>query len=296
MEGLEDWLDVLGCPYCQAPLQLEDGSLRCAAHDDRFPVSGGIPSLVRQEDAAALADFGHRYREARLQEGWRSLMPRQALALPYGTPPGYPPLYWRVRRQSYRRLTALLSRQGPHPAAGPVADLGAGSGWLAHRLAAAGYRVLAMDASRERDFGLGAAAVYLAAAPSPFLPVQGDLDHLPLQRRKLSLALLNASLHYARDLEAALRRTAEALQEDGRLIVLDTPIARRTAPAETPPVGRARRSLGRRELEDALSAAGLHPRWVSVWRGPRWWVYQLKKRLKGEVRFSFPIVVATVAQ
>ncbi len=252
---------------------------------------------MRQEDAAVLADFSRRYRDARLQEGWRPLTREQALALPYGSPPGYPALYWAVRRQSYEALTGVLSRQGPAPEAGAVADVGAGTGWLAHRLAEARYRVVAVETSLERDFGLGAAPVYLTSSHARFLPVQGDLERPPLQRDRLSLAIFNASLHYARDLAATLRRTAEALQRGGRLIVLDTPVTRHPVPGggregrlRSPE--RPRRALGRQELEEALVSAGLRPRWVPVRRGPRWWVYRAKTWLRGDVRFSFPMVIA----
>ena len=287
----------MGCPLCRGPLRLDGESLRCPACGHRFPVQNGVPSLVRREDAAALADFSRRYREARLREGWRPLAAEQALALPYGAPPGYPPLYWEVRRQSYEALMDLLSRQGPPPEAGPVADLGAGTGWLAHRLAGAGYRVLAVEASLERDFGLGAAAVYLTAPRPPFLPVQADLEHPPLRRGRLSLAVFNASLHYARDLEGTLRRTAEALHGGGWLVVLDVPITRQPGPGGAPDDGhrsprRSRRSLDRWELEEALVAAGLRPRWVPIRRGPRWWAHQAKTWLKREARFSFPMMIA----
>ncbi len=271
--------------------------MRCPTCDHRFPVQSGVPSLVRREDAAALGDFSRRYREARLREGWRPLTSEQALALPYGSLPGYPPLYWEVRRQSYETFMDLLSHQGPPPEAGPVAELGTGIGWLAHRLAEASYRVLAVEASLERDFGLGAATVYLTSPLPPFLPVQGDLEHPPLQRGRLSLAAFNASLHYARDLEGTLRRTAEALQGGGWLVILDTPITRHPGPDSGlddghPSPERSRRSLGRRELEEALAAAGLCPRWVPIRRGSRWWVYQAKTWLKRKARFSFPMIIA----
>jgi SAM-dependent methyltransferase len=105
-----------------------------------------------------------------------------------------------------------------------VADLGAGFGWLTFRLAQVGYRVVAVEASVDDLWGLGAAEAHYAPH-TDFYPVQGDLEHAPLQPDKLALVILNASLHYARDLEA-LRRCARALT-GGRLIVLDTPIARR---------------------------------------------------------------------
>jgi SAM-dependent methyltransferase len=181
----------------------------------------------------------------------------------------------------------LLAREGPPPAAGPVADVGAGNGWLSYRLAQLRYPVLAIDASRDRAFGLGAAvAHYLSEVP--FLPVQGDLAHLPLQPNKVSLVIFNASLHYAADLEGTLRNAAQALLPRGRLIVLDTPIARRPHPG----TGQGDRHLGRQELDMALFEAGLRPRWIEVRRGLRWRLRQLKVWLKRAPRFSFPMIAA----
>jgi SAM-dependent methyltransferase len=165
--------------------------------------------------------------------------------------------------------------------------MGAGTGWLSCRLAQAGYRVLALEASLDKVFGLGATDMYLATR-THFLPVQGNLEHPPLQEGTLSLAIFNASLHYAADLIGTLRRSAESLQPDGRLIVLDTPVARHPVPG----TGRGNRHLGRQELHGALLSVGLRPRWVPVRRAVRWWVYQMKMRLKGDAPFSFPMVVA----
>jgi SAM-dependent methyltransferase len=184
-------------------------------------------------------------------------------------------------------LMGILARQGPPPAYGPAADLGAGNGWLSYRLAQLGYSVLAVDASRDADWGLGAAERYYL----PFVHfslAQGDLEHPPLQADKLALIVLNASLHYAANLEATLCRLACALKAGGRLVVLDTPIARRPRPGTS----QGDRHLGRQELHDALLAAGLSPRWVPIRRGARWRLHQAKTRLKGDPRFSFPMVLA----
>ena len=287
---LENWLDVVGCPHCCGPLSLAGNAtpaLLCRGCSERFAVEGGIAVLLRQEDADRLARFSQSYREARLAEGWQPLAAKQARALPYGQPPGYTPLYWEVRRQSFCALMGLLAREGPSPAAGPVADVGAGSGWLSYRLAQVGYPVLAIEASRDTAFGLGVAtAHYLSEVP--FLPVQGDLEHLPIQPGKVSLIIFNASLHYAAGLEGTLRHAAQALQPGGRLIILDSPIARRPHPG----TGRGDRHLGRLELDAALLEAGLRPRWIEVRRGVRWQVRQLKVWLKRVPRFSYPMIFA----
>ena len=291
-DEIRGWLDVLGCPRCRGPLCLAGEALECPPCGHRFPVLGGfrsqfVVSFVRQEDRDRLAAFSQRYREARLREGWRPLSAAQALALPDGSPPGYFPLYWEVRRQSYRALMRILAREGPPPEAGPAVDMGAGTGWLAYRLAQAGYRALAVEASLDADFGLGAAATYRAAVPARLLPVQGDLEHPPLRRGTVSLALLNASLHYAGDLAGTLWRTAETLRPGGCLAILDTPVAHRPQPGR----GLGDRHIGRRELHEALLAAGLRPRWIPIRRSWRWWIHQAKAWLKGDARFSFPMVL-----
>jgi SAM-dependent methyltransferase len=172
-----------------------------------------------------------------------------------------------------------------------VADLGAGTGWLSYRLARAGYRVLAIEASLDGDFGLRATEVYRAQAPEQLLPIQGDLEHPPLALGKTSLVLLNASLHYANDLVETLQRAAATLQPKGCLVVIDTPIARHPHPG----TGMGDRHLGREELQHALVAAGLSPRWMRIPRSWRWWVRQLKAKLAGDTLFAFPIIRACKA-
>jgi SAM-dependent methyltransferase len=169
----------------------------------------------------------------------------------------------------------LLAREGPSPAAGPVADLGAGIGWVSFRLAQLRYRVVAIEASIDRDFGLGAAERYFLPEVT-FVLSQGNLEHPPLQVGAMGLIIFNASLHYADDLEATLRRASLALRPGGRLIVLDTPIVRRPRSG----TGQGDRHLGRHELDAALLAAGLSTRWVPIRRGLSWWWHRIKALLK----------------
>ena len=287
---MEHWPDGMGCPYCQARLEVggEAGDmLRCSGCGEQFPVVGGIPVLLRRRDEARLGRFSEEYRQARLAEGQVRQSPEQARALPYGRPPGFSALYWQVRRESFCALMAVLAREGPDPAYGPAVDMGAGSGWLSYRLAQAGYEVLAVDASRDEAFGLAAAQAYYGLLPAiQFL--QGDLEWPPLQVGGLGLVVFNASLHYARDLEGTLFRCARALRPTGRLVILDAPVASRPRPGTE----RGDRHLGRQELHAALLAAGLEPRWLAVRRGAGWWIHQAKAWLRQQPRFSFPMVVA----
>jgi SAM-dependent methyltransferase len=234
-----------------------------------------------------LHEFAQQYREARLRQGWPPLTQEQALGLPYSQPAGTPALYWQVRRQSFCALMSVLARQGPTPAHGPAADLGAGVGWLSYRLAQIGYQVLAVDISRDADWGLGVAERYYLSQAN-FQLILGNLEYPPLQAGHLSLIVFNASLHYASDLEGTLVRAARVLQPGGRIIILDTPIGRRPLPG----TGQGDRHLGRRELSRALLGAGLNPRWIAVRRGARWWRHQAIAILRRDAIFSFPMIVA----
>jgi SAM-dependent methyltransferase len=282
--------DAMGCPYCQSPLATAGPPglpWQCLACGQRFGQEGEILALIRREDAGRFSAFGKAYRQARLQEGWRPLAPEQALALPGGQPAGYPPLYWQVRRQSFAALMGFLARWGPSPAHGPAADVGAGIGWLSYRLAQLGYGVLAVDASLDPDFGLGAAERLYRPHVSIGL-AQGGLEHPPLREGALSLIVLNASLHYVVELQGALSRNARALRPGGRLVILDTPISRQPRLG----TGRGDRHLGRRELQAALQSAGLAARWIAVPRSWAWGLHQLKAWLRRAPRFSFPLIVA----
>jgi SAM-dependent methyltransferase len=235
----------------------------------------------------SLTAFSQAYRDARLREGWQPIPPADALALPYACPPGYPPLYWKVRRQSYEAFVCHLAEEGFFPKDGPIADLGAGTGWLSYRLAAYGYRVVAVEASIDQDFGLGAIEVYRAATVGRLLPVQGDLETPPLRQGRLSLILFNASLHYAQNLQETLHRSVNALRQDGYLFLLDTPIAR--SPRRG--TGKGDRHLGHYELMRTMEMVGLDVRWVTVPRCARWRAHQARAWLRGDSRFSFPIVI-----
>ena len=60
-----DFMDILACPVCKGALELTvdseqdgeivQGSLRCAACDETYPVSDGIPNLLPPDLRAAVS-------------------------------------------------------------------------------------------------------------------------------------------------------------------------------------------------------------------------------------------------
>ncbi|GAB4568655.1 MAG: hypothetical protein Kow0047_21650 [Anaerolineae bacterium] len=284
---LAGWLDGLICVQCDGALQMapKDGSsLHCSVCELVYPVEHGVLLLGTPDQRERLDRLARSYREARLQEGWRPLDGRMVRALPDVRPPGHPRLYWTTRSETFR---AFVRRLPPSRDGALAADLGAGTGWLSLCLAKRGYRAVAVEASREPGFGLGALTDALADAPLSVLPVQADLERPPLHPGRYALVVFNASLHYAHNCAATVARAASLLRRGGILAVMDTPIA----PKPRPGTGRGDRHLGRDELDSALRAAGLAVEWIPVRRGPLWWLHWLRAWRRGDPRFSFPLVL-----
>src|SRR3954465_10013685 len=95
----------------------------------------------------ALAQFAREYRTVRRAEGWGSPDGAYYRALPYKDLTGRFPGIWRIRARSYATLIRQVIEPLERASAAhlDVLDLGAGCGWLAHRLAQRGHRVAAID-------------------------------------------------------------------------------------------------------------------------------------------------------
>ena len=101
-----------------------------------------------------------------------------------------------------------------------MADLGAGNGWLANRLALAGHTVAAVDLNVDPADGLGACRHYA----NRFETAQADFDALPFGDTSLDLVVFNGSLHYSTDYAATLGEALRTLRPGGTLAVLDSPV------------------------------------------------------------------------
>jgi len=205
----------------------------------------------------SLAQFAREYQTVRRAEGWGSQDGAYYRALPFRDLTGRFPTIWRIRARSYQTFLERVlepleieapqrpaeSRNGresapasPRAAAarveaadrcGPrgakrslsILDIGAGSGWLANRLALRGHAVIAMDLLDDPLDGLGARRHYGAN----FAPVLAEYDRLPLACAQIDLAIFNASLHYSTNYATTLRETLRVLRQAGTLVILDSP-------------------------------------------------------------------------
>lgn len=294
------------CPACRTELEpAAAGALRCPADGAVYPEVDGIRRLLSPARQAELEGFLTRYAAVRRDEGWGSEEADYYLALPFRDLSGRHPEIWRVRAVSYRVfrrrvLRPLARRRGPLR----VLDLGAGNGWLAHRLSLEGHRPVALDVTVDPRDGLGACRHYRASFPR----VQASFDELPWADGAFDLVVFNGSLHYSRDYRATLRESRRLVGAGGRLAVMDTPIYRRSASGaemlrelegrlaerygSTGPFHEGYLTLER--LESLGREAGLEWRVIRPFYGPRWALLPWKARLLGRREpMRFYVLVGT---
>jgi SAM-dependent methyltransferase len=190
------------CLECGRVLPREQGMFRC----------------LDAEQRARIEPFLAQYRVVRQQDGYRADRPEYYRALPRSAPDDAQAGVWRIRQRTFERLRReILARwAGSAPA---VLELGAGSGWLCHRLAALGCRTVAVDLIDDEQDGLGACRHY----DESFARVQADFDRLPFAPHQFDFVVFNGSLHYAPDVAATLKRAERMLARGGWLIVADSP-------------------------------------------------------------------------
>jgi SAM-dependent methyltransferase len=161
------------------------------------------------------------YRTVRRAEGWGSANPAYYRALPYRDLTGRFTDIWRIRARSFELFLekVLLPLELRQPSL-KVVDIGAGSGWLAYRLAQRGHWIAALDLLEDPLDGLGATAQYARGVR----PIVAEFDHLPLPGQCVDLAIFNASFHYSTDYATTLRESQRILQPRGTLVILDSPM------------------------------------------------------------------------
>jgi SAM-dependent methyltransferase len=212
----------LACPVCRSPLQLQEKCARCTPCGTTYELCGGIWRLLPGQRAAALQPIIQRYETVRSREGWGSEDPSYYRELPFRDTSGRFVLTWRIRAANYRTLIRRVVRPLERREARPlvILELGAGNGWLSHRLAQRGNRVAAVDLLTNDLDGLGARQRY----GGRFVAVQADFDRLPFPAGVADLAIFSAALHYSPDARVTLAEACRVLRERGVVAIVDTPL------------------------------------------------------------------------
>ena len=218
------WTPRFACPECGGTFDDERSAdaRTCRMCARTYERRDGVWRFLTSARAERLAPFIAQYRAVRDRDGHRRTLPAEH----YRTLPSVPrtdpqAAEWLVRRETYHHLLQRVLAAESQPM--QVLDVGAGTGWLSHRLASLNQRVVAVDALDDEADGLGAWRHY----DVPFVVVQADFDALPLVPKQFDLVVFNGSLHYAPDAAATLARARRMLAPNGALVVMDSPMFRR---------------------------------------------------------------------
>jgi len=214
------WLPQFACPDCTAAIDGDTvGALACPDCRRRFEYRDRIYRFLTPGRQALAAPFLHQYHVVREQDGYRVGNPDYYRVLPAVAQSHPHAAEWRIRQQSYVELQNRVLAGGGSRS---ILDLGAGNGWLSHRLATLGHRVTAVDWWDDECDGLGVCRYYAA----PIACVQADFDALPFAPRQFDVVVFNGSLHYAPDVCATLNRARRMLAHGGVIAVMDSPMFR----------------------------------------------------------------------
>ena len=285
------WLPAFACT-CGALIFVSNApELVCLRCGTRIARVDGVFRCLPPERQERLTPFLAQYRRVRQQDGYRTDQPGYYRALPETEPDDPQASVWAIRRRSFQRLCREVvgRRAGASPA---VLELGAGCGWLSHRLTRLGCRAVAVDLLDDDCDGLGAGRHYERGFPR----VQADFDLLPFAPGQFDLVVFNGSLHYAPVVAASLDRACRMLRAGGRLAIVDSPTFERRAeglqmrnrlrqrlcrdygvPAPVEP-GEGFLTFGR--LAEWAAASGRSARFFSSLGGWRW---QLRRFVPGRL-------------
>ncbi len=205
---------VLTEPGTDRPLRrLDDGFACQSGHQHRN--RDGIWDFIDPGRVEAVDAFARDYAAVRAAEQRTPLSADAVRALPYKDLSGEMEEMWAERAASFDRLLTRLPT-----AAGTMVDLGAGCGWLAARLADAGWSAAAVDITVDGGDGLATARWH----PEELFLVRAEMNRLPFGSGSLDLVVCNASLHYAPNVVDALAEAARVTRPGGLVVVMDSPV------------------------------------------------------------------------
>ncbi len=236
------WVGSLCCPECGGALSESDGGLVCSRDDAFFATLSGVHRLLGHERQAELAAASAFYCRVRADEGFKhsSDLPR--------VPRGHVQArIWKQRARHFARFLDWLARE--RPKAQSIVDVGAGCGWAAQRLAERGHSVAALDINL--DPGDGLTALGPDRSPGAGIErIEADMEFLPLAASCADVVLLNGAIHYARCPQNVVAEARRILRPAGCLVILDSPIYRRSADGE---------AMVKTKKKDFLSRYGYAP-------------------------------------
>lgn len=215
-------------PITKKPLLQKDyDTLMCQESGVEYYRVNGIWRFIEAERQARFKRFINEYETIRLAEGRWAADPAIYRQLPF-TPDDHPAAnMWQQRANSFNVFVRSILSDMEEGKQSPlnILDLGAGNGWLANQMAQRGHEAVAVDLTVNDFDGLGVHPNY----DRPIVPIEAEFDHLPLEDDLFDLVIFNASLHYSTNYAQTLSEGFRTTKNNGRLVVIDTPIYQNAA-------------------------------------------------------------------
>jgi SAM-dependent methyltransferase len=214
---------IFACPVCHVPLQeIGEQAFKCPNEGTTFPKISGIWRFLSEERSNYFKQFIQDYETVRSKEQRGSTDPLFYRSLPYRDLTGRWQKDWNIRSRSYQALLQKVVKPFEASTQQPlrILDIGAGNGWLSYRLSLRGHRVAAIDLLINKVDGLGAFIHY----DSTWIPIQAEMDALPLSGNQVDLIIYNASFHYSSGYANTLKEAVRVLIPGGRLVIMDSPV------------------------------------------------------------------------
>jgi len=211
------------CPVCHTPVRaIGDEAFQCPNEEAIYPKIGGIWRFLPDERSAYFKQFIQEYESVRMQEGRGSNDQAYYRALPYRDLTGRWKKDWNIRARSFRTLIQEVVKPMEASIQQPlkILDIGAGNGWLSHRLAQRGHQIAAVDVLTNEFDGLGTYIHY----DTPWIPVQAEMNALPFTNNQVDLVIYNASFHYSTGYTVTLKEAIRVLIPNGTLVIMDSPV------------------------------------------------------------------------
>jgi SAM-dependent methyltransferase len=166
--------------------------------------------------------FLNDYSRIRRAEGRSSADPEYFRALPYRDVTGKNSGQWSIRARTWRHFERAVLAKIERKVARPldILDLGAGNGWMSHRLTLRDHKPVALDIFPDHGDGLRSTRHY----PRWFPCVEAEFDQLPFRDAAFDLAIYNSSIHYSTDYRRTLAEARRCLRPWGRVIIMDSPV------------------------------------------------------------------------
>ena len=224
------WGLELRCPRCGGlfewiaqPRMSSSDRLRCCGCFFVLRSENGIWLALPEGREAYSRRLKKEYQSVRTARGRLSCDPAYRHISPHQDYSGRDELRWRVRERALRYLQheLLPPLESACPRGMKILDLGAGNGWLSHRLTLRGHRPVAIDVFTDLPNGLEAAGVFRKSQAALYPRFEAELEHLPFAKGQFDLAIFNSSLRCSEDYVWTLGEAMRCLRPKATIIIAD---------------------------------------------------------------------------